>query len=147
MTLRLFLEEKFDFDLQANLAWIHLLQASDDASEFALKSMSHIINVHHIWQARLLGKTPESHEWDRLPLLFMEQLAQANYRETAEYLQYELTPEVIRYTDREGALNEKENFDMLYHILNHSNYHRAQISLERRNAGQSVVATNFIVFK
>lgn len=147
MTLAHFLEEKFEYDLQANLAWIHLLQKQDDASEYSLKTLSHIINVHHIWMSRLLGKPAESNVWDILPLMYMERLAQVNFLETQSYFQYDLESELIAYSDSEGKQKEKENLAILYHILNHSNYHRGQISLDRKREGLEIVETNFIVFK
>jgi uncharacterized damage-inducible protein DinB len=42
---------------------------------------------------------------------------------------------------------EKEVVDVLYHILNHSNYHRGQIAKDLRDHGLEVPSYNFITFK
>jgi uncharacterized damage-inducible protein DinB len=56
-----FFKEKFEYDLHSNLGWLKFLEENeDDLSDDNLKElskwMSHIINVHHIWNARLTQK-------------------------------------------------------------------------------------------
>jgi uncharacterized damage-inducible protein DinB len=148
ITFQEFFSEKFEFDLHANLAWTAQFEASEDAlSPYLIQSMSHIINVHHIWNSRLLHSDQESLEWDVLPISFMERLHRANFQATMDFMENYSLEEKINYHDSEGVALEKPILDILYHILYHSNYHRAQIAKETRDLGLPVVSANFIVFK
>lgn len=141
-----FFAEKFEFDLYANLAWTKIFMENEDAlSPYLIKSMSHIINVHHIWNARLIGKVAESADWDLLPVDFMERLHQENYRQTINFLEHDSLENKVNYHDSEGVPLEKQTMDILYHLLTHSNYHRAQIAKEARDLGLPVASANFIL--
>ncbi|MFN5910516.1 MAG: hypothetical protein ACK45H_04185, partial [Bacteroidota bacterium] len=98
-----FFLDKFEYDLHANRMWIECIEKQEDlVSDFTLRSMSHIINVHHIWNARLLGRKPESELWDRLPVNFLQQLSNQNFRETTDYLEHTELTEKINYHSSEG---------------------------------------------
>lgn len=143
-----FFREKFEYDLHANLSWCKLLsEIEENIPEYVSKTMSHIINVHHIWNARLLQIPAESEDWDILPMSYWAQLHQDNFRKTTDFLEHHDTFEKVNYHDSEGVPMEKEAIDILYHILNHTNYHRAQIAKACKDHGLPVVSTNFIVFR
>lgn len=87
--MSLFFAEKFEFDLYANLAWTKIFVENEDRlSPYLIRSMSHIINVHHIWNARLDQTVAESSDWDILPVDFMERLHQENYNQSIQFLEY-----------------------------------------------------------
>lgn len=143
-----FFAEKFEYDFHSNLAWNKIfVENEDNLSDYMVKSMSHIINVHHIWNARLMQAVAESADWDILPVDFMERLHQENYRQTIHFLEHQSLSEKINYHSSEGVPMEKETMNILYHILDHSNYHRAQIAKEARDIGLPVAATHFIIFR
>lgn len=123
-----------------------LQQNEDDLNEYVIKSFSHVVNVHHIWMHRLLEMPSESFTWDKLPIDYWEQLAQENHVKTIDFLEKQELNNKVNYTSEEGITYEKEIMDILYHILNHSNYHRAQISRELRIQGIQPPAFNFISF-
>jgi uncharacterized damage-inducible protein DinB len=148
ITFQDFFAEKFEFDLHTNLAWTAQFETLEDVlSPYLMQSMSHIINVHHIWNSRLLHTVQESREWDILPLSFAERLHRANFQVTMDFMENYSLEEKINYHDSEGVVMEKQTLDILYHMLYHSNYHRAQIAKETRDLGLPVVSSNFIVFK
>lgn len=146
--MKAFFTDKFEYDYLSTKKWCeHIEQHEDDVNEFIRKAISHVINVHHIWISRIHGKEIESHTWDRLPISHWISLAQDNYRKTIDYLeQLELT-EKINYHDEEGVKLEKMTIDVLYHILNHSNYHRGQIAREMRILELTPPTFNFIAYK
>ena len=142
-----FFIDKFEYDFRSNQTWVELLlQNEDDLSDFVLKSMSHIINVHHIWIARITETSIESHTWDRLPIDFWEQLMHDNLRKTIDYLEHFDTAEKVNYHSEENVQLSRSTIDVLYHILNHSNYHRAQIAMELRNLDIKPPSFNFITY-
>ena len=143
-----FFIDKFEFDFYANKSLcLNLLKNENQLNDFILRSTSHIINIHHIWNARLLGELPESNEWDKLPIDYFLKLNQSNYLTTIDYLENLELNEKVNYHDSEGILLKKNNSDILYHILNHSTHHRAQISLEMNRLKLLNSSSNFIVYK
>lgn len=142
-----FFIDKFEYDFHSNQKWVDvLLKNEDELSEFVLKSMSHVINVHHIWISRITETPIESHSWDRLPIDFWEQLMHDNHRKTIDYLEHFDLTEKMNYHSEENVKLTKSTVDVLYHILNHSNYHRAQIALELRNLQITPPSFNFIAY-
>lgn len=143
-----FFADKFEYDLQSNLAWIKVMEEhEDELNDFIQKSLSHILNVHHIWNSRLLEQIPESASWDKLPLLYADKFALENYRTSISFLEQTDLDEKINYHDEEGVPLSRQAIDVLYHILNHSNYHRAQISRELRDLGITPPSFNFIAYR
>lgn len=142
-----FFIDKFEYDFRSNQKWVDVLTKNeDDLSDFVRKSMSHIINVHYIWISRILEKKAESHIWDILPMHYWDQLMHDNLRQTIEYLEHVDHSEKVNYHSEEGVKLSKSSIDILYHILNHSNYHRAQIAMELRNLDITPPAFNFITY-
>ena len=142
-----FFLDKFEYDFRCNQRWIETLkQHEDDLNPYIVKSFSHIVDVHHIWIHRLLEMPSESHAWDILPIDYWEQLAQENHLKTIDFLEKQELNNKVNYTSEEGISYEKEIIDILYHILNHSNYHRAQVSRELRTLNVQPPVFNFISF-
>ncbi|MCH2225726.1 MAG: hypothetical protein MK066_13225 [Crocinitomicaceae bacterium] len=146
--MKAFFTDKFEYDFLSTKKWCeHVEEYEDDLNEFISKTISHIINVHHIWISRIQRTPIESHTWDRLPMSHWISLAQDNYRKTIDYLEQLEVLEKINYHDKEGVKLEKMTIDILYHILNHNNYHRGQIAREMRILGLTPPTFNFIAFK
>lgn len=146
--IKQFFLDKFEYDFQCNKAWSKLLKQHEDRlDDFCIRSFSHLINVHHRWIARLEDVPSESDLFDRLPLIHWDALLSDNYNRTAQFIEHVDFPSAIQYYSDEGEFLEKETQDVLYHMLNHSNYHRAQISLNLRNLEIIPPSLNFISFK
>lgn len=142
-----FFVDKYEYDLQTNKRWINkVIQQEEGVNEFVTKSLSHILNVHYIWNCRLLGTVPESGLWDILPVDYATKFAVENRNVTISYLETWDHEAKVDFHDSEGTLLSKDTIDILYHILNHSNYHRAQIARELRTIGLEVPSFNFITF-
>ena len=142
--IKAFFLDKFEADFRSNQQWCALLEDNEgDLSDFAISSFSHIVNVHHIWISRISGLKIESHTWDQLPLEFLEKLCQENYLKTVDYLEKEELNNTVDYQSEEGANLSKTDVDILYHILNHTTYHRAQIANNLRNNGIIPPVFNF----
>ncbi len=143
-----FFLDKFEYDLFALRNCIRLIEEQEEQiSEYIKSSVSHIINVHHIWINRLKGKTPESNSWDILPVEYLSKLADSNFMETVNYLENHELNKKINYHSSEGVKLNKLDIDILYHILNHSNYHRAQIVMDLKQKGLRHPNFNFISYK
>lgn len=146
--MKSFFLEKFEYDFYASKNLIeHIEQQESFVSSFVFKSFSHIINVHHIWLSRLKGSKAESHFWDELPFFYFQKLLEANHTETIDFIERIELENKINYHSSEGVEFTKSINDVLYHVLNHSNYHRAQIIMDLKNNNLTVPSFNFITFK
>ena len=146
--MKSFFQDKFEYDFICNRKWSEVLIENENLiNDFIIRSMSHIINVHHIWISRVDETEPESHSWDKLPMDYWISLSQENYNRTIEFLEHLELTQKVDYHSEEGVELSKEVVDILYHILNHNNYHRAQISLEMRKLGIQPPSFNFITFR
>ena len=143
-----FFKHKFEFDFLTNKIWCESLIGQEDSiSDYSKKSMSHIINAHHIWIQRILNLPAESNTWDIFPIDYWIKLSQENYLKTVEFLNNTEPLGQINYQTEQGESCIKDASDILYHILNHSNYHRGQIAKDLRDHGLIVPVYNFITFK
>ncbi len=143
-----FFREKFEYDLYANLKLAaHIVEHEDAVDSYILNSFSHLVNVHHIWISRIWGTPPESHENDRLPVDYFERFCRDNFLRTNDYLEKESVDRKVAYHDSEGVALEKQDLDILYHILNHSTHHRAQVLRQFRLLDLPVPDLNFILYK
>jgi uncharacterized damage-inducible protein DinB len=143
-----FLLDKFEYEFNAVKLWIECIESQEDqVSDFVQKSISHIINTHHIWNSRLLGRRPESGLWDQLPVRFLHSLNLQNYREVVDYMENFELGEKVNYHSSEGIRFDRTDLDILFHILNHSVYHRAQIVMDLKQSGLKHPSFNFIAYR
>ena len=146
--LKEFFQDKFEYDFRSNKKWSEvLISQEDELPDYVHKMMSHIVNVHHIWIQRILDLPSESFSWDKLPIDYWIKLHQDNYSKTIDYLEKNEAYEKVNYHSEEGVVLTKDAIDILYHILNHSNYHRGQIAKSLRDNGLEPPVFNFITFK
>lgn len=131
-----FLLRKFEIEYTTVQALIRCIEDQEDlVTEYAIKGICHIINVHHIWNCRLLHTSAESNEWDVFPLHYLEKLNTQNFQETCDYLEkQELDSTVKQQSEQFGAI-EKTAADLLFHLLQHSAYHRGQVVLNLKSNG------------
>lgn len=140
-----FFQDKFLYDLHANRMLISKLEAQEDnLNDYLLRSMSHILNVHYLWNCRLLAQKVESEVWDILPLSYFHKFNESNYLNTISYIDSIHEENKIEYHDSEAVLMEKSDRDILYHLLNHASYHRGQIVLAMKQNNLQTPSFNFI---
>lgn len=143
-----FFISKFEFDYQANDLWIDTIEQQDLTGHKEIrKQFCHILNVHHIWGSRLNGLLPVSGDWDDLPFYSWKQLNQENAAQAQLFIVNKDIAGEVEYTDSEGGLQRKFSSDILYHILQHSTHHRAQINLLLRKFGAIPAEMNYILFR
>lgn len=143
-----FLSELLDYNRKANERVIsQLLGQTWPDTHRLFKLMSHILAAHHIWNQRVENKAPDYAVWEELPPTFWEEQNQNN-AEQSQRIWKNFSPEhLIHYTNSRGEVFENTVQDIVFHIINHSNYHRAQIATEVREQGGTPVPTDYIFFK
>jgi uncharacterized damage-inducible protein DinB len=138
-------EGLFEYNLSVNDGLIGI--ASGHADEALTRQLSHIINAHGIWNARILGTTPPFTVWQVLDTADLPSHNAANHELTTQILAYAPLSELISYTNSRGESYRNLARDILFHILNHSTHHRALVSARLRALGIVPPSTDYIFYK
>ncbi|MCE2712641.1 MAG: hypothetical protein LW688_08890 [Cryomorphaceae bacterium] len=117
------LMSKLQRDHLMNLALIRHLEVYEDQVSLEItKLVSHVLNIHHIFNCRFAATKPESDEWDMLPNSWFEKLQVENYRTTLSLLE-------------QSETDLEKRFNFLFSVLEHNTYHRAQIIMKLKQDG------------
>ena len=144
-----FFKELFDYNQHCNQQLLDVFLAQpDQMSEKAVKLFHHLLNAHHIWNNRIQGKTPaytvwQLHENNSL----LQDILENNYKDTLQLLDSCDLQQVIAYKTSTGVPFENTTKDILFHVINHSTYHRAQIATEWKNNGVQPLSTDYVFYK
>ena len=124
--MKAFFNEIFDYNFQCNKKLIDECLGLSEVSPRTKSLFSHILNAHHIWNARILQKVTDYDVWQ-----------EHDIKDWAD----------IHYENSEGRLFTNTLKDMLFHIVNHSTNHRGQIAVEFKSNGVTPVSLDYIHYK
>lgn len=143
-----FLEELFRYNLHCNQQLAAVFQresAAVGAKSVAL--FSHILNAHHIWNNRISGRSTEYGVWDNHAIDAFAAIDRLNHEETRGILATCDLTDDITYKTNAGMPFVNTILDTLFHVINHSTYHRGQIAMLFRQNGVEPLATDYIRYK
>ncbi|HQQ94913.1 MAG TPA: DinB family protein [Bacteroidia bacterium] len=148
MNNTLLLETLFDYNQQSNEKILELLTGHEAVlTEKSIRLANHIINAHHIWNNRIEQNEMPYQVWEIHKFSDLRRLSASNYTRSIDLLKDYLPETEIMYNTTKGEVFKNNVLDILFHIINHSTYHRAQIATELKSTGLSVPVTDYIVFK
>ncbi|MEO9892572.1 DinB family protein [Aurantibacter sp.] len=146
--MKVFFNQLFDYNFYCNKKIIELCAGESDVSEKTIELFSHILNAHHIWNSRIIGKQPEFDVWQIHTITSWNDIHYDNQRST-----FEITSNVddfdkrIDYENSKGRLFANNVKDILFHILNHSTHHRGQISMNLRANNIEPMPLDYVFYK
>ncbi len=113
-------------------------------------TLTHILWAEWVWLERWQGRSPQElfmpEEFPSVSALKVRwSQIQASQKAFGESLTAEQLQQVLRYRNRKGEVWEYALWRMLYHLCNHSTYHRGQVTNMIRMLGAPPVATDFLV--
>ncbi len=146
--MKQFFRELFDYNYNCNQKLLNVLTKNqDNTPEKIIKLYNHILNAHQIWNNRIEPKQITFGVWEIHEIKNCNSIDKINYDETLLILdKFELS-EIISYSNTSGQTFTNSINDILFHIINHSTYHRGQIATELRQNGLDPVVTDYILFK
>lgn len=114
-------------------------------------TMEHILSAEWIWWKRWHGESPSKFpdEWD---VSSFEALQQVWLQFDQQYMAFgaSLTAadldRTITYHNIKGEPFENKLGDLCRHVLNHSTYHRGQVTTLLRQLGAEAVSTDLILY-
>lgn len=146
--MKVFYTELFDYSHHFNQQLTDLfLENQGKISEKSIKLFNHILNAHQIWNNRISAKYKTFGVWELHPMTDLKSIDQMNYEQTKAIVDQWDFNEVIHYTTNNGKSYSNTVQDILFHVINHSTYHRGQIASELRQQGIEPIMTDFIFYK
>jgi len=143
-----FFREIFEYTFEFNKQVINLLLQSDTAvAEKALLLLNHTLNAHEVWNCRIEQQITTIGIWEVRPLETLNTINEQNYKKSLQILEQINLDKKIRYTNSKGDVYVNSVRDILFHIVNHSTYHRGQIATECKRIGIMPLLTDYIFYK
>jgi len=143
-----FFKDLFQYNRQRNSEMIEMcVQHTEQVSENTIKLMSHNLNAHHLWNHRILGDDGRYGPWDLHLINSWNSIDEQNFNSSIEIIDSGRLEENLHFKDRAGNPYENIVKDILFHVINHTNYHRAQMVLFLKSAGLEPGKTDFIYYK
>jgi uncharacterized damage-inducible protein DinB len=144
-----FFAELFQYTFHFNDKVTDALIASNivPMPEKALTLLNHTINAHEIWNARINGSECHTQVWEMRPIDKLKAINVQNYNDSLAILKSADLETVISYTNSKGQPFTNTIKDILFHIINHSTYHRGQIATSCKENGITPLVTDYIFYK
>ncbi len=143
-----FFKELFEYNHHFNQ---HLYEVfanhPDKTSEKAVGLFNHLLNAHQIWNNRIDPKEQIPGVWMLHPMPQLKTRNQTNYDHSLLILEHFDLADTVRYTNSKGQMFSNNIRSILFHVINHSTYHRGQIATEFKQHGLEPLATDYIFFK
>ena len=141
------LKDIIHYNHSANLAVIDVFSQAGKSIPEAERLFSHILNAQTIWLSRI-NNTPVSMDTFQLQdRKDFRSLEDSGYKELLRVLNETTLSEEIFYKTMKGDQFSNTVSDILFHLVNHSTYHRGQIASIFRKADVQPAVTDFIVYK
>ena len=146
--MKVFFNQLFDYNFYCNKKYIEECNKLKKVPERSVRLFSHILNAHHIWNNRIFGKPSEYEVWQVHDIKHWGDIHYENQRSS-----FEITTNTddfekrIDYENSEGRLFTNTIQDILFHIINHSTHHRAQISMDFRANDLEPLSMDYIFYK
>lgn len=143
--MEIFFKELFVYNNHYNTKLAQSIIVNQNAaSTKTIKLFSHILNAHQIWNSRIVGETSTFGVWDIHDPADFDSLIETNHINSKSILDTFSLRDQIQYSKDKG---QKKIHDVLFHIINHSTYHRGQIATNFRKNGLEPIATDYIFFE
>jgi len=146
--MKTFFKELFDYSHHFNQQLFEVIEHNPDkVSDKTILLFSHLLNAHQIWNNRIEPEQPIYGVWQLHPVQDLQAIDQRNYEKTLQILGKFDLEQVIHYANSKGTVFNNSVRDILFHAVNHSTYHRAQIATEFKQHGLEPLMTDFIMYK
>lgn len=146
--MKVFFNQLFDYNFFCNKRFIEECKVLKNIPDKSISLFSHILNAHHLWNARLQGKMPAYEVWQLQPTKEWSDIHYENQRNTFEIItNTDNFEQRIDYENSEGRMFSNTIKDILFHMINHSTHHRAQIAMDMRNNKLEPLPLDYIFYK
>ncbi|MDH6253961.1 putative damage-inducible protein DinB [Chryseobacterium sp. H1D6B] len=124
----------------------HIAENILQADEKTISLINHTINAHQIWNSRISGEKPFE-VWQINPFENLKEINSYNHQKTIKIIQDSDLDTKLEYQNSKGTKFGNTIFEMLFHAVNHSTYHRGQINSLLKQNGIEPLLTDYIFYK
>lgn len=135
-----------EYNFWANDQFILRLKEQAELPEEIENMVSHILSAHQIWIERIAGRGSLPSVWESMEVSNWEGINIEVYNETTDLVKSNTLDKVISYKNTKGELYETSIGEILYHVINHSTHHRAQVALLMRQNRILPPVSDFIFY-
>ncbi|MDQ1096351.1 MULTISPECIES: DinB family protein [Chryseobacterium] len=114
--------------------------------ERIIRLINHTLNAQQIWNARIIGEKTFD-VWQTNPFENLEGINSSNHQKSIGIINDSDLDQRIEYHNSKGTTFENSIFEMLFHAVNHSTYHRGQINMLLKNSSIDPVPADYIFYK
>lgn len=146
--MKTFFKELFQYNNHFNQKIISVLTENPGkASERSIKLLSHILNVHQVWNYKFQpGQLPYG-PWEVHQIGDLSGIDKKNLEDSILLLDKFELDQPVQYSTSKGQVFTNNARDILFQVINHSTYHRGQIATEFRQSGLEPLLTDYIYYK
>ena len=142
-----FFKELLEYTYAFNDKVIESLMQNSKGIEKSIQLINHTINAQQIWNARIENTKITITVWDIRSPEDLKTINLINYQKSLAIVDsFDLEKRVI-YTNTKGEVFENSIRDILFHVVNHSTYHRGQIATDHKLNGIQPLVTDYIFYK
>jgi len=123
------------------------IENEDNVSAKSIEIFSHMLNAHQVWNNRIDPRHSPFEIWGIHAMHDFKNIDKANYDHSLIILDTFDLNNRIDFTNARGMNFKNCIRDVLFHIINHSTYHRGQIASDFRQAGIDPLLTEYILYK
>lgn len=144
-----FFNQLFDYNFYCNKKLIDQFTMLEvTPTEKHVLWFSHLFNAQHIWNSRITGATKDFNVFQLHAIIDFENIHYENQRNSFEIVTHTSDFEKrINYQNSKGQQFIHTIKDILFHIINHSTYHRGQIAIASRGNGMEPLPLDYIHYK
>lgn len=145
--MKLFFVQGLEYTFHFNNKVIDALTEINNPPVKSVKLINHIVNSHEIWNSRIEDKNYNVDVWGISPLQDLKTINEVNYYNSLAIIGNLDFDKQITYTNTKGQTYINSIQDILFHVINHSTYHRGQIASDFKNNDITPLVTDYIFYK
>ncbi|MEM7087844.1 MAG: DinB family protein [Bacteroidota bacterium] len=143
-----FFINKFEYNYHCNGQIIDQIERSPSSYvERVQRLIGHTLNAQNIWNYRILGQPPTQMVWDTFGIERLHFLNEENHELSIDIVKNTPLSHIISYADSKGDTYSNSVENILFHIINHSSYHRGQLVTTLKQNRVVPISTDYILYK
>jgi len=124
-----------------------IIDNPDKVSDKSLGLFNHILNAHHVWNNRIQPRETPYGIWEMRPDSEFKLIDTRNYEHSLQIIDDLNLNDIIEYSNSQGNIFQNCVRDIVFHIVNHSTYHRGQIASDFKQSGITPLVSDYIHYK
>lgn len=137
----------FEYTYHFNNKVINAILNMEIIPDKSLKLINHTLNAQEIWNSRIENKKTSIGVWEMRDLNSLKNINEVNYKKSIEILDLYNLEEEVNYKNSRGEVYINKVQDILFHVINHSTYHRGQIATDFKDHSFEPLVTDYIFYK